>query len=264
MTTLVQIPFHGTKIIADANDGNPLVALRQSCESIGLAYSKQLQKLKTKPWATVHLRDMVAADGKSREMALIDQRTMTMWLATIDVARVAEAARPILTAFQNESADALDAYFGGGVAVNPRVDIADPGGLPKKTRDQIELLGLARGLVDQNWLEGKARIVLARALDEVPEIPDSQIPLYVESYLNEKTGLTAAQAKTLRSIFGRKVSAAYKAHHGHAPQKSPGEVGSRIREINAYIEADRWLFDQVWNDDYEVLFGATFFQELSA
>ncbi|WP_074710746.1 phage antirepressor N-terminal domain-containing protein [Arthrobacter alpinus] len=264
MTTLVQIPFHGTKIIADANDGNPLVALRQSCESIGLAYSKQLQKLKNKPWAVVSLRDMTGADGKTYQMSMIDQRTMTMWLATIDVARVSEAARPILIAFQNESTDALDAYFNKGVAVNPRAGITAPNGLPKKTRDQIELLGLARGLVDQNWLEGKARIVLARALDEVPEILDSQIPLYVESYLNEKSGLTAAQAKTLRSIFGRKVSAAYKAHHGRAPQKSPGEVGSRIREINAYIEADRWLFDQVWNDDYEVLFGATFFQELSA
>lgn len=148
--------------------------------------------------------------------------------------------------------------------MNPRIDIAESGGLTKKTRDQIELLGLARGLVDPNWLEGKARIVLARALDEVPEIADAQVPLYVESYLNEKTGLTAAQAKALRSPFGRKVSTACKEHHGHPPQKSPGEVGSRIREINAYIGADRWLFDQVWNDNYEVLFGATLFQELSA
>lgn len=40
---------------------------------------------------------------------MIDRRTLTMWLATLDENRVAEAARPVVVAFQAEAADALDA-----------------------------------------------------------------------------------------------------------------------------------------------------------
>ncbi|ALE91840.1 hypothetical protein AOC05_05050 [Arthrobacter alpinus] len=264
MTTLVQIPFHGTRIEAHLADDDLHVVFRPIVESLGLEWSSQLRRIKRSPWASHGHMNTTGSDGKNYDMVTVTRRTLTMWLATIQASRVNPNSQELLAAFQNESADVLDKHWHNGIPASVNPAPVPELTLSQKTRDQIELLGLARGLVDQNWLEGKARIVLARALDEIPETPDHQIPLYVESYLNEKSGLTAAQAKTLRSIFGRKVSAAYKAHHSRAPQKSPGEVGSRIREINAYVEADRWLFDQVWNDDYEVLFGATLFHELSA
>jgi hypothetical protein len=100
-------------------DGKPEVALRHASETVGLDYSTQLRKLKGKSWATVVMRPTVAEDGKSREMAMVDRRTFTMWLATIDTNRVNEDARPVLEAFQAEAADALDAYFNDGGAINP-------------------------------------------------------------------------------------------------------------------------------------------------
>jgi len=44
-----------------------------------------------------------------------------VWLATIDTNRVHPDAAPVLVAFQNDAADALDAYFHGGAAATPAV-----------------------------------------------------------------------------------------------------------------------------------------------
>lgn len=118
-TDLVPIPVPGTdrQIMATVIGGKPMVSLRHACDAISIDYSGQLQKLKGKSWATVEMIATVGADGKPREMAMIDRRTFTMWLATIDTSRVASAARPTIEAFQAEAADALDAYFSTGVAV---------------------------------------------------------------------------------------------------------------------------------------------------
>lgn len=264
MSTLATIPFHGTQLVADHNDGNPLVALKPACESIGLAYSKQLQKLKAKTWATVSLKATVGADGKSREMAMIDRRTLTMWLATIEPSRVSAAIRPTLEAFQNEAADALDAYFHEGGAINPNATEEQLDKIIRQSDAQLSFLAKARGMVDRNWLEGKTRLVIARGLGEAPEIPAAALPLYVEDYLNERKCLKAPQVKALRSTFGRKLAAAYREAHGRSPQKAPGDVGSRIRSLNMYIEADRWLFEKVWSEDYAELFELSLFEEVSA
>ncbi|WP_158588340.1 phage antirepressor N-terminal domain-containing protein [Galactobacter valiniphilus] len=119
MTSLVQIPFHNTSLSALSEDGKPLVSLRHMCESIGIDYPSQLKRVKRSHWATVVMMTTVADDGKDREMAMVNRRTMTMWLATIDPARLKnEDAKAYLALFQNEAADALDAYFHEGAALN--------------------------------------------------------------------------------------------------------------------------------------------------
>jgi hypothetical protein len=123
-TALSTIPVPGTDapIHALEVDGTPLVSLRHVCDAIGIAYSAQLTKLKAKSWACVSLIDtQIAGDDQRRELAMIDRRTFTMWLATIDESRVAEAARPTIVAFQAEAADALDAHFAASVAVSPQM-----------------------------------------------------------------------------------------------------------------------------------------------
>lgn len=118
-TELVHIPVPGTdrQIVATSDDGRPLVSLRHACDAIGLNYSTQAEKLAKRSWATVVPLRGTAADGKSYVMSMIDRRTFTMWLATVDANRVSDEARPVIEAFQAEAADALDAYFGAGIAV---------------------------------------------------------------------------------------------------------------------------------------------------
>lgn len=121
-TALAEIAVPGTDapLMAAQIDGRPMVALRHACESIGLDYSVQLRKLKARSWATVVQTDMVASDGKVREMAVIDRRTLTMWLATVQENRVDPAIKDRVVAYQAEATNALDAYFSAGVAVSPQ------------------------------------------------------------------------------------------------------------------------------------------------
>lgn len=250
---LTPVPVPGTDrpIMAAQFDEHPEVALRHACDAIGIDYSKQLRKLKAKPWAVVALRSTTGADGKTYEMAMIDRRTFTMWLATIDTNRVNESARPILEAFQAEAADALDAYFADGGAINPSASPDQLDTLVAKATGQIQLLRAAEGIVDARFLEAKARIVIARGLGEAPEIEQQDRPLYVQDYLKSK-GLPSELVRAKSSGFGKRVKGHYTFVNGDAPQKHFQEVDGRPREINAYTESDRPIFDHVWSTYYEM------------
>jgi hypothetical protein len=110
---LVAVPVPGADVPLQAAeiDGRPFVALRPLCDSLGINYTTQFAKLRSRSWATVAVRGTVAADGRRRDMSLIDRRTFAMWLATINENKVDERARPLIVAYQREAAAALDAYF---------------------------------------------------------------------------------------------------------------------------------------------------------
>lgn len=135
-TNLVHVPVPGADdLMATQEDGRSLAALKPMCDSLGVAYSSQLQKLRSRSWATVLLRDTVASDGRVRQMVFVDSRTIPMWLATIDENRVADEARVKLVAYQREAADALDAYFNARVSAPPAVNQFD---VLRAAIDQIE------------------------------------------------------------------------------------------------------------------------------
>lgn len=117
---LVRIPFHGTDLIAVDVDGQPQVVLQPAVASLGMDFATQLRKLRTRSWATVGERPMVAADGKLRQMITVDVRSFLMLLATINENNVAEDKRPLLIAYQSEVADVIEAYWRDGGAINPR------------------------------------------------------------------------------------------------------------------------------------------------
>lgn len=263
MTTLVEIPFKNTTITATNSEGKPMASLRHMCDSIGLDYSSQLRRVNRSPWGTVVMMATVAEDGKVREMTMVDRRVMTIWLATVEVSRIKDSkVRQQLAVFQNEAADALDSYFHEGGAVNPRATEEQLSAIEQKTRFQMEMINLARGaILDEQFLESKARIVLARALGEEPEIDPLDVPLYAESYLREKK-LTDKDIKSLRSVFGMRLSKSYKELHGAPPKKAENEVNGGIRKVNSYTEADRPLFDQVWEQHYADLYEPSLMEEL--
>lgn len=250
MSTLATIPFHGTQLVADHNDGNPLVALKPACESIGLAYSKQLQKLKAKTWATVSLKATVGADGKSREMAMIDRRTLTMWLATIEPSRVSVAIRPTLEAFQNEAADALDAYFHEGGAINPNATEDQLDRIHRQAAAQASIIRSLQGVVHADYLEAKGRLVLARALGEEPELDQTTMPVDVTSYLRERGVKGSIMAKQMGN-FGKRLRSLYEAEKGFAPPKVDRIINGTFQRVNGYTRQDLHLFDRV----YEIMRG---------
>lgn len=125
-TELVRIPVtEAADLMGLHDDGRNWASLRYMCDSLGINYTTQLDKLRRRSWATVALRGTVAADGKVRDMAMIDSQTIPLWLATIDENRVAPEARPKLIAYQREAAAALDAYFNKRAIVAPALNQFD-------------------------------------------------------------------------------------------------------------------------------------------
>lgn len=250
--TLVSVPVPGTEreITATLVEGIPFVSLRHACEAIGIAFDAQRVKLNSKSWATVTNIVTVGSDGKGRDMTMVDRRTFTMWLATIDTRRVSPEAKPIIEAFQSEAADALDAYFNEGGAINPSATEDQLERITREAQAQAAVLRALKGVVDAKHLEAKGRVILARAMGEAPEIPAEDRPLYVWDYLKER-GLSRDLIKAKAGGFGSRVKNAYIKKHDEAPMKHWQEVDGRPREVNSYTEADRPLMDLVWARDYQ-------------
>ena len=251
-TTVATIPFHGTNVQSVEIDGKPHIVLRPLVDSIGVDYSRQLQKLKSKSWATIGMTPTVGADGKNREMTTIDLRTLTMWLATIDENRVSEEARPLVIAYQAEVADVIEAYWSKGGAINPRADEHQLNAILRQSQMQMELCQIAKGLIRQEHLEAKARVILARGLGEAPQLDPLDRPLYAQQFLKEKN-LSRKQMTSKAGVFGKRLKKAYTEKYGREPEKYDLDMSNgQVRPVNAYTEADRPLMDQVWAEYFEV------------
>lgn len=249
---LVTIPVPGTSspIMAVQHDGTEWAAARHICEALGIDWAGQFTKLKKKAWARVELISMHDSSGRKQEISMVDRRTLTMWLATIDTNRVNEAARPTLEAYQLEAANALDSYFHKGGAINPRAEEHQLNALLRQSQMQMELCQAAKGLIHPDHLEAKARIVLARGLGEAPELDPATRPLYTADFLKSKN-LSAKKMKSVAPMFGKRMKALYTLEKGREPEKYDLTLpNGQVRQVNGYTEADRPLMQRVWDQYY--------------
>lgn len=247
---IVSIPFHGQSVQSVAIDGKPVVAFKAMTENLGLDYSRQLKKVKAKSWAELRTVPVVAVDGKTYDTTCIDLRTLTMWLATIDENRVSEEARPLVVAYQNEVADAIESYWTQGGAINPRATEHQINALIRQSQMQMELCQAAKGLIRAEHLEAKARIILARGLGEAPELDEETRPLYTADFLKGKN-LSSKRMRSIAGVFGKRMKAAYTLEYGREPEKYPLNLpNGQVRQVNAYTESDRQLMERVWEKYY--------------
>ena len=128
-----------------------------------------------------------------------------------------------------------------------------PGATPTTTTSfetQARVLDILKNIIAKDYLEAKARIVAARAMGDTPEIEASARPLYIQDYLREK-GATRDEVKRCSSSFGKYVREDYVAERGVEPGKRFDETPSgQVREVYAYTEADRPIFDRAWGRSY--------------
>lgn len=252
MSALATIPVAGTPgILGTEIDGKAIAAFRPIVQMLGMDYSSQLTKLKGKSWACMVKIATHDASGRIQEMVGVDRKTLTMYLATLDENRVKDEIRPILVALQAEAADALDAYFHEGGAINPDATVDQLDVIVTRATAQARLIASFKGIIDDKHLEAKARIVLARGLGETPELDPASIPLYVSDYLKSR-GLASDMISAKASGFGRRLKGLYVAEHGEAPGRAYQELpNGTVREVYAYTQADRELFDRIWIGHYE-------------
>lgn len=113
---LIKIDFHGDELQVFEQDNKVWVVLKRCCESIGIAYEGQRQRLCDKersPWACTCLMQVHDASGRQQEAYLIDLDSLPMWLATISPKRVKVEIRTKLALYQAECAKVLRDHFFG-------------------------------------------------------------------------------------------------------------------------------------------------------
>ncbi|MGW5582816.1 phage antirepressor N-terminal domain-containing protein [Streptomyces sp. NPDC003857] len=256
-TKVIKLDLSAGSIHTTLVDGQPHVVLKPAIEDLGLAYSPQLRKLKTRSWGVVTETVTTGADGKSYAMTVTTVRSFLMLLANVNENRVAEHLRPTLVAFQNETADAIEAYWTQGGAINERATDEQLDALQQEIDERrirralglVQLIAAMDENVDPKWKRSRQLHHYAEATGEVAEIAPEDRALLVETYLKD-LGLSKDERRSVRSSFGRRISLAYELQHGEKPKDAFGLIDGRERQVKSYTEADRPLFDKVWREFY--------------
>lgn len=246
-TEVVKLDLSAGSVHTTLVDGQPYVILRPAVEALGLDWKNQHTKLKTRSWASVVQSTMqLPGDTQARIHSLAPVRTFLMLLATVNEHRVPETVRPTLIAFQNETADAIEAYWTEGGAINPRATEQQLDSLISRAKQQAEVLSILAPIVSPEWLETKARLVASRALGEEPEVDPLDVPLYVPDFLKDK-GLKRKQIESVQSWFGRRAAALYEAEHGEKPGKRQSDLpNGSVRETYAWTARHLPVFEETW------------------
>ncbi|HEV2782054.1 MAG TPA: phage antirepressor N-terminal domain-containing protein [Actinophytocola sp.] len=111
---VVMVPFEGGHIPAVLLDGDPHVVLRPVAEALGLAWTRQLAKLKADNSTCVTLVvTQMPGDDQARQVVVVDLETFTVWLASLQPSRVGEHARDAVVTWKRKAGRALRAHFFG-------------------------------------------------------------------------------------------------------------------------------------------------------
>jgi hypothetical protein len=132
-------------------------------------------------------------------------------------------------------------------------------------KEQAELLVILGPFLPGHYATATAKIIIARAMGDRPELDPAETPLYAATFLAEQGHRPATVAK-FQSGFGARVSNAYFKRHGRRPEKIPGPAGSRIDKVAVYTADDRPLLEQIYAGMVDLIraFESGGQQELSA
>ena len=108
--SLVRVPFDGGDMLAHYDGETVWSQFVHLCETIGVTFAGQWQKVKEKPWMKTREMIVVAQDGKRRKSLMVDAESIPLWLATIDERRVKPEARPTLLKFELAAKKVLADY----------------------------------------------------------------------------------------------------------------------------------------------------------
>lgn len=101
MSKVVPVKLSLGELNTITEDDTLWVIFRPAIEALGLNVKTQMDKVKSRSWACVSLRDVqVPGDTQVRRHMVVDRRTLTMWLATVNENNVAEDKRDHLITFQ--------------------------------------------------------------------------------------------------------------------------------------------------------------------
>lgn len=116
---LSRFTFQGDDLEVVTEDGSVFVGVRAICDSLGVSYQGQIEKLKSDPSQGVKMI-LTPSAGGPQETAFVPLRTLPLWLATIHPGKVKAAVREKVIAYRCEAAEVLaDHFLGPRVAPLP-------------------------------------------------------------------------------------------------------------------------------------------------
>lgn len=256
-TEIARISLSAGSVETVMVDGLPHIVLKPAVEALGLDYSTQLAKLKTRSWASVGQSPMqMPGDDQVRSVTVVPVRTFLMLLATVNENRVKAAVRPTLVAFQNETADAIEAYWTRGGAINPAATLDQVDQLrtqldgverARLAQERLSAMGVAKqyGLVNSSYVEAMARTELARMNGEEPDTDPADITITCDEFLTDQ-GVSGSDLGSARTRLGKTVAALYRARYGKEPQTIKRPINGVHRNVKVYTRRDIDLFEKAW------------------
>ena len=110
----IVVPFHGAELLLVPFNGEPYVPMKPVVEGMGLVWGAQQQKISSKFKSTISIIDMVAADGKNREMLCLPLRKLPAWLYSVQPNKVAPEIKDKVIQYQEECDEVLWQYWTNG------------------------------------------------------------------------------------------------------------------------------------------------------
>lgn len=247
--------FHGDLVTVVTNEEGSWAVLGQLCQNLTLDPNGQRQAIERKAWSqgkacVSHV--MLPGQVRAYPQFLVHERIVPMWLANITTSRIADKEkREKVERAQVELADALYEYVTAKTQPSepaPSREISAAGGpLPYKEQAEVVCIFAKAGVLPEAYATATAKVIVARAMGERPELEPSETPLYASTFLAEKGHKPKTVAK-FQSGFGSRVSNRYFKVHGRRPEKIPGPAGSRIDKVAVYSEDDRPILEQVYGE----------------
>ncbi len=141
----VSINFHGAKIPTFNVEGVVRVAMKTICQSIGLDWRSQRQRILRHPVLSKGVVIITTpSKGGLQKSLTLPLTKLNGWLFGVDASRVKPEVRSKLVEYQEECFEVLSDYWQKGQAVNPRTATPDErAGL----RAAVTMLTTKRGLM---------------------------------------------------------------------------------------------------------------------
>lgn len=124
--------FHKQPLYLVKHEEQPFVPMKPVVEGMGLSWSSQHKKIiKCGTKFNYVDIDMVANDGKNRQMTCIPLKKLNGWLFSINPEKVKPELKDMIILYQEECFQALYDYWHKGAAINPNA-------IPKVQPEVIE------------------------------------------------------------------------------------------------------------------------------
>jgi len=159
------VPFYGQNLMTakDERDGKEFVAMKPLCDNLGLEWEPQRKRIQRDEVlsSTTSMMEVVARDGKNREMIFLPIEYLNGWLFGVDISRLKDqATRERMIVYKKECYSALHKHWNhrdNGFEMKKRIEILEKG--QAQLSEGMLTLGKAFGELSEN---------LSKVLAELP------------------------------------------------------------------------------------------------